>query len=260
MNILLTNDDGIHAKGLECLYDAVADLGDVTVVAPDCEMSATSHSITMTDPLRTKSVPRNGSHWGTAVTGTPSDAAKLAITSLMPEKPDLVISGINQGVNSGLAAIYSGTVAAASEGTFHGIMSMAVSLASKHHQDYQPAAQITRTIAKKLINHEIPYPQRALLNINVPPIPIDEIKGIRLTRQGLGGFKDIYERRLDPRGQEYYWLDGGGFIFDEHTETDDYLVQQGYVTITPLRFDLTDYQWLETEHPWLAELRLKDTN
>ncbi len=260
MNILLTNDDGIHAKGLECLYDAISDLGKVTIVAPDREMSATSHSITMTNPLRTKSVHRNGSHWGTAVTGTPSDAAKLALTSLLSEKPNLVISGINQGVNTGLAAIYSGTIAAAAEGAFLGIPSMAVSLASKHHQDFLPAAQIAREITKKLLKPDVTLPRCTLLNINVPPIPLNEIKGIRLTRQGLGGFRDAYECRLDPRGHEYYWLDGDGFIIDEHDEIDDYVVQQGYVTITPIRFDLTDYQWLQSDNPWLTTLQLKDIN
>ena len=260
MNILLSNDDGIHAKGLECMYDAISDLGKVTIVAPDREMSATSHSITMTNPLRTKSVHRNGNHWGTAVTGTPSDAAKLAITSLLPEKPDLVISGINQGVNTGLAAIYSGTVAAAAEGAFLGIPSLAVSLASKNHQDFQPAAQITREITKKLLKTDITLPRSTLLNINVPPIPLDEIKGIRLTRQGLGGFRDAYERRLDPRGHEYYWLDGGGFRVEENDQIDDYVVQQGYVTITPLRFDLTDYQWLQSDNSLLTTMQLKDIN
>ncbi len=260
MNILLTNDDGIHAKGIECLYDAISDLGKVTIVAPDREMSATSHSITMANPLRIKSIHRNGSHWGTAVTGTPSDAAKLALTSLLPEKPDLVISGINQGVNTGLAAVYSGTVAAAAEGAFLGIPSLAVSLASKHHQDFQPAAQIARIIAEKLIKADISLRRSTLLNINVPPIPLDEIKGIRLTRQGLGGFRDAYERRLDPRGHEYYWLNGGGFRIEEHDEIDDYVVQQGYVTITPLRFDLTDYQWLQSDNHWLTTLQFKDIN
>jgi 5'-nucleotidase len=260
MNILLTNDDGIYAKGLECLYDAISDLGKVSIVAPDREMSATSHSITMTNPLRIKSVHRNGSHWGIAVTGTPSDAAKLGMTTLLPEKPNLLISGINQGVNTGLAAIYSGTVAAAAEGAFQSITSLAVSLASKQHQDFQPAAQIIREITKKLLNPDITFPRMTLLNINIPPIPMVDMKGIRLTRQGLGGFRDAYDRRLDPRGHEYYWLDGGGFIFDKHEETDDFLVQQGYVTITPLRFDLTDYQWLQSDNSWLTTLQLKDIN
>ena len=254
MKILLTNDDGIHAKGLEALYDAMVGLGDIYVVAPSVEMSATAHAITMTQPLRVTEVNRNGSVWGFGVNGTPSDAAKLALNALLPEHPDLVISGINQGFNTGMAAIYSGTVAAASEGAFLGIPSMAVSLASKHFDDFRPAAQMTRILAVHLLKTAIHLPKFTLLNVNVPPIPLEVMKGFRLMRQGMAGFRDVYERRLDPRGKAYYWLDGSGFRAEEAEDSDDYGVKAGYVTVTPLRYDLTDYEFLEAADSWLTDI------
>ena len=258
MKILLTNDDGIHAKGLATLHDAVADLGTITVVAPEQEMSATAHSITMTHPLRAKQISRNGSPWGLAVNGTPSDAAKLALTALMPEKPDLVISGINQGINTGLAAIYSGTVSAASEGSFVGIPSMAISLASRHHDDFIPAAKIARALATRLFNNNDLLRRFSLLNVNVPPLPLESMKGFRITRQGMGGFRDAYEKREDPRGREYFWLDGSGFQIEEDEHADDFAVKSGYVTITPLRFDLTDFQMIDSVTTWLSDLHPED--
>jgi 5'-nucleotidase len=255
MKILLTNDDGIQAKGLETLYDALVGIGDITVIAPSVEMSAAAHAITMTQPFRITEVHRNGSPWGIAVNGTPSDAVKLALTALLPAPPDLVISGINQGINTGMAAIYSGTVAAASEGSFAGIPSIAVSLASRHFKDFGPAAQVTRILVKHLLETGKVPRKLTVLNVNVPPIPLDSMKGFRLTRQGLAGFRDTYERRLDPRGKEYYWLDGSGFCTDESEDADDYVVRAGYVTITPLRYDLTDYEFLESFGSWLPEIR-----
>jgi 5'-nucleotidase len=257
MKILLTNDDGIHAKGLEALYEAMVGLGDIYVVAPNLEMSATAHSITMTQPLRITEVKRNGSAWGWGVNGTPSDAAKLALNALLPELPDVVISGINQGFNTGMAAIYSGTVAAASEGTFLGIPSLAVSLASKHFDDFQPAARVTRHLVEHLSKKKLEIPRFTLLNVNVPPIPLEAMKGFRLMRQGMAGFRDVYEKRIDPRGKEYYWLDGSGFLKEEAEDTDDYGIKEGYVTITPLRYDLTDYEFLESAGSWLTDINLQ---
>jgi 5'-nucleotidase len=258
MNILLTNDDGIDAKGLHTLYDTIADLGNVTVVAPEHEMSGSSHSISMTYPLVIRQVMRNGSPWGVAVSGTPSDAAKLALTALFPEPPDLVISGINQGVNTGLAAIYSGTVAAASEGAFLAIPSMAVSLASRTYNDYKPAARIARKLATLLADPAHHSPKGTVWNINVPPLPLTDIKGFRLTRQGLGGFRDTFVRRTDPKGREYFWLDGAGFRIENDPMADDFAINDGYVTITPLSFDLTNRTLLKSADSWLADIRMKD--
>jgi 5'-nucleotidase len=254
MRILLTNDDGIHAKGLESLHDAVADLGDIIIVAPETEMSATAHSITMTQPLQTKEIRRNGNLWGLAVNGTPADAAKLALTALLPDKPDLVISGINQGVNSGLAAIYSGTVSAASEGAFIGVPSMAVSLADRYYDDFLPSARIARDLAERLINNPSLLPRFSMLNVNIPPLPLTSIKGIRITRQGMGGFRDGYERREDPRGIVYYWLNGAGFNIENDEQADEYAVRQGYVTITPIRYDLTDFQLFDSVSSLISDL------
>jgi 5'-nucleotidase len=254
MKILLTNDDGIHAKGLEVLYHALADLGDIVIVAPENEMSASAHSITMTQPLRAKEIRRNGSFWGLAVNGTPADAAKLALTSLLKSKPDLVISGINQGVNSGLAAIYSGTVSAASEGCFVGVPSLAVSLADRHHDNFLPSARITRVLAERLLDHKSLLPRFSMLNVNIPPLPLAAIKGVRITRQGMGGFRDAYERREDPRGVVYYWLNGAGFNTENDQEADEFAVQEGYVTITPLRYDLTDFQLFDSISTLIQDL------
>jgi len=255
MRILLTNDDGICARGLEALRDAVADLGEVIIVAPENEMSATAHSITMTQPLRTKEVHRNGSLWGIAVSGTPADAAKLALATLLVPKPDLVISGINQGVNTGLAAIYSGTVSAAAEGAFVGVPSMAVSLASRHHEDFMPAARIARALAERMLDNGAWLPKFSMLNVNVPPLPLSSMKGIRVTRQGMGGYRDGYERRQDPRGMPYYWLDGAGFVIEKDEQADDHAVLDGYVTVTPLRFDLTDFGLLNSVASLVSNLR-----
>jgi len=255
MKLLLTNDDGICAKGLEALYDSVSDLGDVVIVAPETEMSATAHAITMTQPLRTKEIHRNGSLWGIAVNGTPADAAKLALTALLTPTPDLVISGINQGVNSGLAAIYSGTVSAAAEGSFVGVPSMAVSLASRHYGDFVPAARIARALAERMLHKPKWLPKFSMLNVNVPPLPLSSIKGIRVTRQGMGGYRDGYERREDPRGIAYYWLDGAGFVIEKDERADDNAVLEGYVTVTPLRFDLTDFQLFDSVSSLVSDLR-----
>ena len=254
MKILLTNDDGIHAKGLEALYNSVEDLGDITIVAPESEMSATAHSITMTQPLRAKEIRRNGNVWGLAVNGTPADAAKLALSSLLPEKPDLVISGINQGVNSGLAAIYSGTVSAASEGSFVGVPSIAVSLADRYYDDFLPSARITRDLAKRLLSNPSLLPRFSMLNVNIPPLPLRSIKGIRITRQGMGGFRDAYEQREDPRGVVYYWLNGAGFNTENDEHADECAVQKGYVTITPIRYDLTDFRLFDSVSSMISDL------
>lgn len=239
MKILLANDDGIYSDGIYQLYLALSEFADVTVVAPLTEQSAVGHAITIYDPLRTEEFYRYGKFFGTAVKGTPADCVKIALTDILAEKPDLVVSGINHGANVASNVIYSGTVSAATEGAMLGIKSMAVSLASKRCRDFETAAKVGAFFAKKL--YDMKTENGLLLNINVPSIGFDELKGWKYAVQGNTRFLDSFTVREDPKGNKYYWLAGEEYKRDEREEADDFVVSQGYVSVTPLMFDMTDH-------------------
>ncbi len=240
--ILITNDDGIFSTGIYALWQAMCEIGDPIVVAPNREKSATGHSITLNDPLRVESITRIRGFKGWAVDGTPADCTKIAINALLDKKPDLIISGINQGANLGCNLIYSGTLSAASEGTLLGIPSISISLASYKTDDYRAAKSTAIEIAKHVLNDNLP--KGTLLNVNVPYCHPKKIKGKRVTRQGNQYFKDEFEKRIDPRNQHYYWIKGKMIDKDKSLDYDGKAVSENYVSITPVHFKITNELYL----------------
>ncbi|VAX25226.1 5'-nucleotidase SurE [hydrothermal vent metagenome] len=248
MKFLLTNDDGIEAEGLKTMARALSDIGDVTVVAPETEMSAVGHSITIADPLRVRRVFRDKTLFGTAVNGTPADCVKIAIKAIMKQPPDMVISGINHGQNVATNIIYSGTVSAATEGMILGIPSVAISLSSFISKDFSVAADYGLRVILKA--HDKGIPADTLLNVNVPTVPSNEIQGIKICRNGVSKFKEVFERRVDPRQNDYYWQGGQMEMNGKDNDADIYWLQKNWVTVTPIRFDLTDHDFLQKMKEW----------
>jgi len=231
--ILITNDDGIRARGLEALRAAVEPLGRVITVAPDREQSAMSHAITLHRPLR---ILREGDD-RYSVDGTPTDCVLASLNGLLDVRPDLVISGINHGANMGDDVTYSGTVSAAFEAAILGVPAMAVSLATFGEHDFSGAAMVVPRVVRAIESHVLP--PRALLNLNVPSGPPESIHGIRVTRLGTRTYDDALVARKDPRGRDYYWI-GGGEPRWERSERSDFLaIHEGYASLTPLTLDLT---------------------
>jgi len=247
-HILLTNDDGIFAPGLYALYLALREIAQVTVVAPDSEKSAVGHAITISDPLRVSEFEKNGEILGLAVKGTPADCVKLAFFALLPQKPDMVVSGINYGSNTGINVIYSGTVSAATEGTVLGLPSFAISLTTFKDAEFTYAAKFGAYLAQEILQHGLP--RGVSLNVNVPNVPEQEIRGVAITRMGNAMYDDKYEQRIDPRHRVYYWLTGSKVELNEGEETDDGAIAQNLVSVTPLHFDLTKHDFLATLQKW----------
>jgi len=231
--ILLSNDDGVHAPGIRALAAVLAATAEVTVVAPLTEQSATSHALTLHRPLRIKELePRV-----LAVEGTPTDCVLLALKKFLPEPPDLVVSGVNQGPNMGEDVLYSGTVAAAMEGALLGVPSVAFSLASWRSREFEAAARLAARLTVRLLERTLP--RRFLLNVNLPPRPEGEVKGYRFARLGSRVYHDAVVRKVDPRGREYYWIGGAEPTWTETEASDFAAVEAGYVALTPLLLDLT---------------------
>jgi len=239
MKILLANDDGIYSEGIYALYKSLSEIADVTVVAPISEQSAVGHAITIADPLRVIEFTKFGKFFGYGIKGTPADCVKIAISDIMDEKPDLVVSGINHGANLATNVIYSGTVSAATEGVMMGVRSVAVSLATKDKFDFTPAAEIGAYFADYL--HKSSLPSTTVLNVNVPALSKEKIKGWRFARQGNSRYLDTFAKRKDPRGGSYYWLVGEKIEIDMTPDTDEFMIEHGYVSVTPLMFDMTDH-------------------
>ena len=246
--ILVTNDDGVYAPGIYALYKSMQEIGEAYVVAPDYERSAVGHAITISDPLRVLEVERNGAFFGWAVNGTPADCVKLAAKAILDSKPDLVVSGINQGPNTAINVIYSGTVSAATEGTIMGIPSIAFSLTSFKKTDFTLSSLIAKKIASLVLKNGLP--PDTLLNVNIPPLPKEEIKGIKIARQGKGRYEEFFEKRIDPMNRTYYWLGGKRLFLDTDDDIDEVAIQNHYVTVTPLQYDLTDYKMLDELKNW----------
>ncbi|OGB89307.1 5'/3'-nucleotidase SurE [candidate division WOR-1 bacterium RIFCSPHIGHO2_01_FULL_53_15] len=242
--ILLTNDDGISAAGIQALYKAVKGIGDVTIVAPDSERSAVGHAITLSDPLRVNQLDKNIY----STTGTPADCVKLAVRAILKQKPDLVISGINLGPNTGFSVLYSGTVSGATEGVILGIPSMAISLGTFTKPDYTFAAQFARKIALMVIKKGLP--KGILLNVNVPAVVKSKVKGVKITRQSKRAFIEKFDKRTDPHGRIYYWLSGEVIDLEGEQDSDIDAINQGYVSITPLHCDMTEYAMMEQIKEW----------
>lgn len=244
MRILVSNDDGVHAEGIRVLSEALAACGEVIVVAPDRNRSGASHSLTLEVPLRVTRIAETGYH---AVKGTPTDCVHLAVNELVRPEPDMVVAGINHGANLGDDVIYSGTVAAATEGRHLGFPSLAISLVGKTH--FATAAHYAALLVKGMMVHPLPADQ--ILNVNVPDLPLDQIKGIRVTRLGNRHRAESVICTEDPRGQPIYWIGPPGSQQDAGEGTDFSAIEQGYVSITPLTIDMTAYSSLAGLGAWL---------
>ena len=252
MHILVTNDDGVTAPGLIVLAQELRKSHEVIVLAPDRNWSASGHVKTMHRPLRVKEVRLEDGSLALASDGAPSDCVALAMLGLIPEKIDLVVSGINPNANIGHDVTYSGTVTAAMEAAIWGIPGMAVSLDSPDNHlgdiDYGPAARVASMVVEKIYKNQLP--SETVLNVNVPYLADNAIKGYLITRQGLRVYRDRLDRRLDPRGREYYWIGGDTPTGVPEEGTDFSTLEDGYVSITPLQLDLTDCEMLDTLQTW----------
>jgi len=245
MKILCTNDDGYLAPGITVLARAAASLGSVTMVAPDREQSATSNSLTLHHPLRARRA-RDGA-W--IVDGTPTDCVILAVNELLPERPDVCLSGVNHGGNMGEDVLYSGTVAAAMEATVIGIPAVAISYCGMFPEELEGFEELVGRVLAAILNGGS-FPADTLFNVNLPAIAPDEVKGIRVTSLGRRRYAASITRADDPSGREYFWIGGGVATWRGPEQSDFQAVEDGYVSVTPLHLDLTNYRLLEDIRAW----------
>jgi 5'-nucleotidase len=248
MRILISNDDGYFAPGLVCLAEHLAKIADVVVVAPERDRSGASNSLTLDRPLKL-SQAANGFFY---VNGTPTDCVHLAVTGMLDHQPDMVISGINSGANMGDDTIYSGTVAAATEGFLLGIPSIAVSLVGKSCTNFQTAAKVTCELAQRFAKQKHSHPW--LLNVNVPDIPLDQLQGMTVTRLGKRHKAEPVVKASNPHGETVYWVGAAGKEQDAGEGTDFHAVKQQRVSLTPLQIDLTQYSQLEAVRGWMDQI------
>jgi 5'-nucleotidase len=247
--ILITNDDGIDAKGIHALVEAMSPLGKIVVIAPKEPQSGMSQAITVKHPLRVKKVFVKGFE-GYAVNGTPTDCVKLGFNQILNRKPDLLVSGINHGSNSSTSIMYSGTLGAALEGCLNGIPSIGFSLISfDPDADFSAAINYSRRIASMVLEKGLP--KYIGLNVNIPYIGEDKIKGIKICRQTLGYWQEEFERRIDPAGRDYYWLTGQFYNHEpDAIDTDEWALSNNYVAVVPVRTDMTCYTTIEIIKNW----------
>ena len=240
--ILVTNDDGVHSPGLISLFHVMKTLGDAYVIAPDRERSAVSHALTMHRPLKVEQLQERIY----SINGTPTDCVAVGVHKILPSRPAFVVSGINKGANLGDDITYSGTVSAAIESTIMGIPAFAVSLGVEQkplsHMNFGPAATVATAIGSYILAHSLPYD--TLLNVNVPDIAYERLRGMKLTRQGKRIYDDSIKETFDPHGQKHYWIGGGNPYWEHGEDTDIQAVQDNYVSITPIHLDLTNYDAL----------------
>jgi len=251
MRILLTNDDGIYAPGLRALRLELQKIGTVEVVAPATEQSATGHSVTLNNPIVVQEIyDEKMARIGWAVEGRPADCVKLALRELLGYRPDLIVSGLNAGSNAGINVLYSGTVAAAIEGAFFGITSIACSLeyTKPRPMDFNTGAGLARQIVEQIINKK-PAPG-ALFNVNIPSLENGPVLGVRVAPQNTSTYEECFDKRTDPRGRTYFWL-GADFTCPNPTpETDTAALRDRFITVTPLQFNLTEHTQLEEMYSW----------
>ena len=245
MNILITNDDGILAPGLALLAEVCRAVGTVTVVAPDREQSGTSHSLTLHRPIR----PMRRPDGAFQVDGTPTDCVMLALQALMPEPPDFVFSGVNHGPNMGEDVLYSGTVAAAMEAVMLGVPGIGISFAGHHPETMATYRELLVALVRRMTSAP-DFPRDTLLNVNLPPVPADEVKGVRVTKLGSRFFSESLARMKDPWGREIFWIGGGTITWTGDEDSDHAAVGEGFVSVTPLHMDLTNYALLEAVRAW----------
>ena len=239
--ILITNDDGITAPGIKNLIEAAKTLGKVIVVAPDKAQSGMGHAITIGDPLRMDKVDMFGDIEAWQTSGTPVDCVKLAVDKILHRKPDLCISGINHGANHSINVIYSGTMSAAMEASIESIPSIGFSLLDyRFDADFSAASFYANKIIKTVLGEKLD--KHLLLNVNIPSVPQDEIKGIKICKQAYAKYKEEFDERIDPHGKKYYWLTGEFVNFDKDEDTDVWALKNNYVSVVPVQFDLTNYK------------------
>lgn len=248
--LLITNDDGIEAKGLKELVEVMKDFGRVVIVAPAEPQSGMSHAITVKLPLRIRKILEEDHASYYKCYGTPVDCVKMALNHLLPEKPDLLVSGINHGSNSATSVFYSGTMGAALEGCINEIPSIGFSLLNLDHDaDFTPAQKYIRPIIQAVLQHGLP--KTVCLNVNIPSIPEDELKGIRLCRQNMGYWREEFDQRTDPHGRNYFWLTGSFHNSEpDAKDTDEWALSRNYVSVVPLSIDMTCYDTLQVMRDW----------
>ena len=240
---LLTNDDGIYARGLSALYQELSQDAECIIVAPEVEQSAVGHAITISRPLMVRKAKKNGNVFGYAVLGTPADCVKIGLDELAGGPVDLVVSGINRGANVGINVLYSGTVSAATEAAILGVPSFAVSLDTHEDADYSAAARFARKMAAFILENPL---SNVALNVNIPAVPEGEIRGVVVTRQGRARLMESFDKRIDPRDNIYYWLAGETQLPDqEQDDTDARALKRGMITVTPIHFDLTRHDLID---------------
>lgn len=247
--ILCTNDDGIHARGLEVLVSAARELGRVVVVAPDRQQSASSHSLTMHRPLRATRTEGRDRY---VVDGTPTDCVLLAVNQLLERSPDFVLSGVNHGPNMGEDVLYSGTVAAAMEGTILGVPSVAISFAGQREEWLRNQDRPLRTLLRTLVSRE-DFPEETFFNVNIPESHPDDVRGVRVTALGRRVYSDSLTKNRDPQGREYFWIGGGESHWTGREDSDFRAVEAGYISVTPLHLDLTNFRLMEQVRSWSLE-------
>lgn len=244
-HILLTNDDGISAPGLLELKESLEKIGNVSIVAPASEQSATGHGITLDNSLSIFDYYHKNKFFGIAVKGTPADCVKLATNAILKELPDIIVSGINLGGNTGYNVLYSGTVSGAAEGALMGIPSIAISLTTYVDPNFKPAGYFIQNVVSEVLSNGLP--EGTLLNINIPNVKNDsDIKGVRITEQGNTRWKEILYERKDPKNRTYYWMTGKELIFNEPPIKDRSAIKENYISVTPIQLDLTDYKNIDT--------------
>lgn len=247
--ILVTNDDGMHAPGLAALIEAVRPLGEVVVVASDRPRSGASHSVTMHDPLRLDKISEEPGLQTYSCSGTPVDAVKLAYRIVMKRRPDLLVSGINHGSNASINILYSGTMAAAFEGAMSGVPSMGFSLLDfALDADFTAATQVASTVIQTVLAQKIREP--LCLNVNIPRVPLDKIRGIKICRQSDGAWQEDFDVRNDPKDRPYYWLKGIFNRLGDGEDTDEWALENHYVSIVPVHYDFTDYKIMQRMETW----------
>ncbi len=247
--ILICNDDGITAPGIIALVNAVKDLGEVIIVAPDSPQSAMGHAVTISKPLRLEQTKLYGEIPSFQCSGTPADCVKLAVDKVLHRKPDLLLSGINHGSNSSINILYSGTMSAAMEGAIEGIPAAGFSLCDfSYDADFGIASKIARDVAKNIIQNGLPA--GVLLNVNVPKVNLASFKGTRICRQALAKWEEEFDERFDPNGKKYFWLSGKFVNFDKGDDTDEWALANNYASIVPVQFDLTAHNAISYLNQW----------
>jgi 5'-nucleotidase len=255
--ILVTNDDGITAPGLKALVEAVRSLGRVIVVAPDSPQSGMGHAITISNPLRLVKVDVFEGIEAYQCSGTPADCVKLAKDKLLVAPADLCVSGINHGSNSSINVIYSGTMSAAVEAAIEGIPAIGFSLLDhEYHADFSTAAHFAKIISQQVLQYGLP--DGTLLNVNIPKLPLKHIKGVKVCRQARARWEEDYDKRKDPRGEEYYWLKGKFIVEDKGQDTDEWALQNSYVSLVPTQFDMTAHHAIPfINHNWTLDAKTR---